>query len=352
MGLSYECASSILLCSEDNHSIFGCDEEDEEEDAEMHCSDWFPHQKSCEIYRDFLMSFPLLTEECVLLLLQREADHLPRDDYPKRLINGSLDVSIRADAVHWLLKVHSYYNFGPLSCYLSVNYLDRFLSSYELPQGKAWMTQLISVACLSLAAKVEETDVPLLLDLQVGEARFVFEARTIKRMELLLLSTLKWRMHAVTPFSFIDYFLHEINGGNSPLKQSISRSLELILSTIRGVSFLAFKPSEIAAAAALSVMSEARAFDVETGISRFCNVDKERVLRCYEVMQEGIVMSSSPLKNGVLSVATEPQSPIGVLDAARLSYKTDEMNSESQPSSRLPSPAMKRRKINPFSVFR
>lgn len=353
MGLSYECASSILLCSEDNHSIFGCDEEDdEEEEVEMHWSDWFPHQKSCEIYRDFLMSFPLLTEECVLLLLQREGDHLPRDDYAKRLMNGSLDVSVRTDAVGWLLKVHSFYNFGPLSSYLSVNYLDRFLSSYELPQGKAWMTQLISVACLSLAAKVEETEVPLLLDLQVGEAKFVFEARTIKRMELLLLSTLKWRMHAVTPFSFIDYFLHEINGGNSPSRQSISRSVELILFTIRGVGFLAFKPSEIAAAAALSAMSEARVLDVEMGVSRFCNVDKEKVLTCYEVMQEGIVMSSSPLKNGGSSVAPEPQSPIGVLDAACLSYKTDEMNSESQPSSRLLSPAMKRRKINPFSVFR
>jgi cyclin D1/2/4 len=44
----------------------------------------------------------------------------------------------------------------------------------------------------------------------VGESRFVFEARTIQRMELLVLSTLDWRMHAITPFSFIDYFLGKI----------------------------------------------------------------------------------------------------------------------------------------------
>jgi cyclin D1/2/4 len=31
------------------------------------------------------------------------------------------------------------------------------------------MTQLLSVACLSLAAKMEETYVPLSLDLQVSE---------------------------------------------------------------------------------------------------------------------------------------------------------------------------------------
>lgn len=33
----------------------------------------------------------------------------------------------------FLAQVHAHYSFGPLSGYLSVNYLDRFLSLYELP---------------------------------------------------------------------------------------------------------------------------------------------------------------------------------------------------------------------------
>ena len=36
-----------------------------------------------------------------------------------------------------------------------------------MQKGKAWMMQLLAVACLSLAAKMEETEVPLILDLQV-----------------------------------------------------------------------------------------------------------------------------------------------------------------------------------------
>ena len=36
-------------------------------------------------------------------------------------------------------------------------------------EDKAWMKQLLSVACLSLAAKMEETYVPPSLDLQVRE---------------------------------------------------------------------------------------------------------------------------------------------------------------------------------------
>ena len=71
---------------------------------------------------------------------------------------------------------------------------------------------------------------------QVGDARYVFEAKTIQRMELLVLSTLKWRMQAVTPFSYIDYFLHRLNGGggDAPSRRAVLRSAELILCIARG----------------------------------------------------------------------------------------------------------------------
>lgn len=77
---------------------------------------------------------------------------------------------------------------------------------------------------------------------------------------------------------------------------------------------------------------------------------QERVLKCYGVMQEEILISSSTLKYGMPSVPSMPQSPIGVLDAACLSYKSNEMISESQPSSHHSSPAAKRRKLSRASI--
>lgn len=70
---------------------------------------------------------------------------------------------------------------------------------------------------------------------QVGDPKYIFEAKTIMRMELLVLSTLKWRMQAYTPCSFIDYFLSKINDDKHPLTSSISRSVQVILGTIRGL---------------------------------------------------------------------------------------------------------------------
>lgn len=78
----------------------------------------------------------------------------------------------REEAVDWILKVNAYYGFSNLTAILAINYLHRFLSSLHFQKDKPWMIHLASVTCLSLAAKVEETQVPLLLDLQVRPFSF------------------------------------------------------------------------------------------------------------------------------------------------------------------------------------
>jgi hypothetical protein len=74
---------------------------------------------------------------------------------------------------------------------------------------------------------------------QVGDARYVFEAKTVQRMELLVLTTLNWRMHAVTPFSYVDYFLNKLNNGGSTAPRScwLLQSAELILRAARGIQY-------------------------------------------------------------------------------------------------------------------
>lgn len=76
----------------------------------------------------------------------------------------------RQEAVHWILAAKSYHSFSALTVVFAVNYLDRFLLSLKFCKElsmKPWMVQLVATACLTLAAKVEETHVPLLLHLQV-----------------------------------------------------------------------------------------------------------------------------------------------------------------------------------------
>ncbi|KAE8669470.1 Cyclin-D4-1 [Hibiscus syriacus] len=309
MAPSFDCAVSSLLSAEDKLIIF-----DDKDDyfgggGEFEATTW-----NHRIYRNSNQNrgfngvgedgLPLQSEECVALMLEKEHQHLPNADYLKRIKSGDLDLAARKEAVDFIGKVNAQFGFGPLCEYLSINYLDRFLSAYELPKDKAWTMQLLAVACISLAAKMEETQAPLLLDLQVVECKFVFETRTIQRMELLVLSTLNWKMQAITPFSYVDYFLYKLNGDKIPERSSILRSSQLIPSTIKGIDLFEFKPSEIAAAVAISVS----ALDTEKAASFLTqHVQKERVINCVGVMHD---MSLVGNNTGV------PPSPIGVLDAA------------------------------------
>ncbi|KAL6982962.1 Cyclin-D3-1 [Sarracenia purpurea var. burkii] len=164
-------------------------------------------------------------EELASLLSKEQQNHLE--------INPSTAGDRRA-AVEWVLRVNAYYSFSARTAVLAVNYLDRFLFSFHFQREKPWMTQLAAVACLSLAAKVEETQVPLLLDLQVEEAMYVFEAKTIQRMEILVLSTLQWKMNPVTPISFLDYITRRLALKNQLRWEFLRRCECLILCVIAG----------------------------------------------------------------------------------------------------------------------
>ncbi|KAK9285635.1 hypothetical protein L1049_024833 [Liquidambar formosana] len=351
MADSYDCTASNLLCAENPSTCF--DDLDCGNATDECTPSW--HQQNHQTHNlkpnhknsrsESLIVLPLRSEESLRVMLEREGEHLPRDDYLKRLRSGELDLGVRRKALDWVLKAHAHYSFGPLCLCLSVNYLDRFLSVYELPRSKIWAVQLLAVACLSLAAKMEETRVPQSVDLQVGEPKFVFEAKTIQRMELLVLSTLKWRMQAFTPCSFIDYFLTKINDDQHPLRSLISRSLQLILSTIKGIDFLEFRPSEIAAAVAIYVLGEIQTVKIDQAMSGFIHVEKERVLKCSELMKDMSLISGSA-NVASTSAPSVPQSPVGVLDAACLSYKSDDLTVGSCANSSHNSPDIKRGKLD------
>lgn len=356
MAPSFDCAVSSLLCAEEDSGIFDDINNDnhgpvvEEFEATLYHGNHRTHHRN-RSFDDGGDMFPPQSDECLALLLEKECQHLPNSDYLKRLQTGDLDLRSRKEAIDWIAKVHAHFGFGPLCSYLSFNYLDRFLSAYELPKGKVWMMQLLAVACLSIAAKMEETEVPFCLDLQIGQSKFLFEARTIQRMELLVLSTLKWRMQAITPFSFVGYFIRKINDDDQvPLRALFLRSIQVIISTTKGIDFLEFKPSEVAAAVAISVTGEAKTVDTEKAISALTqHVKKERLIEGIKMLNDLSLIGGS-IKSAIASVqaSSVPQSPIGVLDAACLSYKSDDttVGSCANSAQNTPEPDTKKRKLN------
>ncbi|KAL5725270.1 hypothetical protein ACHQM5_008431 [Ranunculus cassubicifolius] len=197
------------------------------------------------------IEFPTDIEESIAGFIQVESEFSPA-----RFQSQSLDVSARQDFISWILKVQAFYGFQALTVYLSVNYMDRFLASRVLPQTSGWPLQLLSIACLSLAAKMEEPLVPSLLDLQVEGTKYFFEPRTIRRMEFLVLDTLNWKLRSITPFTFIDFFASKVDSTGTCIGFLISRATEIILATIKETRFLQYPQSSVAAASVLHAASE------------------------------------------------------------------------------------------------
>ncbi|WOL19856.1 hypothetical protein Cni_G28658 [Canna indica] len=221
--------------------------------------------------------------------IEAEEGHAAGFAHPAQLRSDSLDPSSRRQAVAWILKVQAYYGFHDLTAYLAVNYMDRFLASHRLPQN-VWALQLLSVACLSLAAKMEETFVPTLLDLQVEGAKFIFEPRTIFRMELLVLSALGWRLQSVTPFTYIDFFAKKVDLSGKCANYLVSRASKILLETMHDINFLSQCPSSLAAAAIICATEgkDLAFINTRVAVSWSIGLTEDGISTCYKLMQRVI----------------------------------------------------------------
>ncbi|KVH93352.1 Cyclin, C-terminal domain-containing protein, partial [Cynara cardunculus var. scolymus] len=267
---------------------------------------------------------PPIQDVIIDSLIAAEPLRSPLPDYLLR----SLHLIHRQDSINWILNAHAHYHFQPITAILSVNYFDRFLSSAAafFPESNGWASQLLSVACLSLAAKMEEPEVPLLLDLQVSEPRFVFEPKTVQRMELCVMAKLNWRLRSITPFDFLHYFIFKLPpSSHTNQLQFHSKCSDLIINTIRGkpktrpdpmvIDFLKFRPSVIAAAAVISAAGEG----VDVPENYYEKVNKEMVRSCHQLMEEYLVDTCPSADHKVRKQWRSEQprlSPDGVLDAA------------------------------------
>ncbi|GMH23253.1 hypothetical protein Nepgr_025096 [Nepenthes gracilis] len=237
--------------------------------------------------------------------------------YEHLLTDPSLAVA-RRESMEWMLRVHAHYCFSVLTAVLAVNYFDRFLFSFQFQRGKPWMTQLAAVACLSLAAKVEEIHVPLLLDLQVEEAKYIFEAKMIQRMEILVLSTLEWKMNPVTAHSFLDYIARRLGLKDHLCCELLRRCEKVLLSIISDSRFMRYRPSVIAAAAMLCVVNNLEPCigeEYQNKLLEILGTHKDKVDECYQLTLE-LASEGKFLPSNKRKAVSLPGSPNGVIDVS------------------------------------
>ncbi|CAA6667411.1 unnamed protein product [Spirodela intermedia] len=186
--------------------------------------------------------------------------------------------------------------FSLHSAYVSVTYLDRFLLRRTMT-CQPWVMQLLSVACLSLAAKMEEIRVPPLPEFPSGD--YQFDSRAIQRMELLVLNTLEWRMSPITPFVYLSFFAIKLAGDVAAGEKLFYRAVGFIFSTIEGMNLGDFRASAVAAAAIFAASGKVPTETSMQVISTSGSPPIGQVFACYKTMiQESRSSQSGPGPHG------------------------------------------------------
>lgn len=326
-----------------------CSEENWVEEVREDCfQDELEGESYCSNNSNKLNTFPILLEqdlswedeELSSLFAKEEQNQLCKD----LETNPSL-ARARCEAVEWILKVNEHFSFTALTAVLAVNYLDRFLFSVHLQKEKPWMAQLAAVSCLSLAAKVEETQVPLLLDFQVEDSKYVFEAKTIQRMEILVLSTLKWKMNPVTPISFLDYITRRLGLEHYLCLEFLKRCERMVLSILADSRSMPYVPSVMAAATMLYVIDNIEpslAAEYQSQLLSILGIDKDKVEDCSKFLMEFALRDHFKLLSNKRKFCSLPGSPSGVVDVSFSSDSSNDSWSVASSVSSSPKPLSKK----------
>ncbi|XP_042496441.1 cyclin-D1-1-like isoform X2 [Macadamia integrifolia] len=249
------------------------------------------------------LELPADIEFSIAGFVEEEGEYMPGLDYSTRFRSQELDSSAREESIAWILKVHAFYRFQPLTAYLSVNYMDRFLSSRRLP---------------------------------IEDAKFIFEPKTIRRMELLVLGALNWRLRSITPFDFITFFAFKVDPTSTFIASLVSHATQIILTIIREINFIDYWPSSLAAAAILCAAKEIPNLSIVVNpgsAGSWCQgLNKDRIVSCYRRMVEHSSQRKPP--------RVVPQF-IRVITLGGIPY-----DSTSSSLSSSSSPSSKRRKLN------
>eukprot|EP00884_Botryococcus_braunii_P012597 jgi/Botrbrau1/21338/Bobra.0184s0048.1 len=190
----------------------------------------------------------------------------------------SVSSAVRLELVRWMIRAAHRYKFDLSTTSLATNLLDRYFALNKNQVWENWVPPLAAVACLSIAAKHEEMNLPTNLQCVQVDVPWgsIFTATNIMDMELIILEALHWRLAAVTPVTFAERLIqmlpsfpgeyqgsrsvsscdsstrHQTTVNYKGVRQDARRYLYF---AVQDPAFLRYRPSSIACAAVLRALS-------------------------------------------------------------------------------------------------
>ncbi|ESQ41084.1 hypothetical protein EUTSA_v10013593mg [Eutrema salsugineum] len=162
------------------------------------------------------------------------------------LVQRDIDPGMRRILIDWLVEVSEDYKLVPDTFYLTVNLIDRFLSSSCIQRHRL---QLLGVTCMLIASKYEELCAP-----PVEEFCFItantYTRTEVLSMEIQVLNSVHFKLSVPTTKTFLRRFIRAAQASyKAPLVELEFLANYLAELTLVEYTFLRFLPSLVAASA-------------------------------------------------------------------------------------------------------
>ncbi|XP_047319622.1 G2/mitotic-specific cyclin C13-1-like [Impatiens glandulifera] len=134
--------------------------------------------------------------------MEKEAKRRPLLDYMEK-IQTDVTANMRGVLVDWLVEVLGVYKLQPETLYLSVSYIDKFLSINRI---NTQSLQLLGVSSLLIASKFEESNPPISVDDMCYITDYTYINEEVVKMESDILKSLKFEVSNPTVLTFLRRF--------------------------------------------------------------------------------------------------------------------------------------------------
>ncbi|XP_076917165.1 G2/mitotic-specific cyclin C13-1-like [Bidens hawaiensis] len=174
--------------------------------------------------------------------MEMEGKRRPMADYIEK-VQKDVTVNMRSVLIDWLVEVAEEYKLLPDTLYLTISYIDRFLSSNVLNRQRL---QLLGVSSMLIASKYEEISPPHTEDFCYITDN-TYTKQEVVKMEADVLKTLKFEMGNPTVRTFLRWFQIGQEDYNEPNLQLEFLSYYLAELSLLEYNCIKFLPSLVAA---------------------------------------------------------------------------------------------------------
>ncbi|CAG9311474.1 unnamed protein product [Blepharisma stoltei] len=138
-------------------------------------------------------------------MLEKETIYLPNAGCFESL-QAYVTPVMRAVLFDWMMEVSHEFMLKRETFYMALSYVDRILS--KLKNIKKEEFQLLGVACLNIAAKIEEIYPPKLSD-WVSSCNSGYSSKAIKMTEKFVLQQLTWLTYPATSYNWLNWLMSQ-----------------------------------------------------------------------------------------------------------------------------------------------